>query len=135
MLTANDRLDILELLARADSAATKRDVEAYVALFTDGAVLDGEQGEHRGRDGLRGSVGRVWQAEGPESAHVTLNAVIDPVADSPDRAVATSTLLIVKGGAAWSIAGAWTIGQHVVQVNGTWRIDRRSVRPLRQGSA
>lgn len=135
MLTATDRLDILELLARADSAATQRDVETYVALFTDGAVLDGERGEQRGRDALRRSVGRVWQAEGPESAHLTLNAVIDPVGGSPDRAVATSTLLIVSGGAAWSIGGAWTMVQQVVRIDGTWRIDHRSVHRLTHGPA
>jgi ketosteroid isomerase-like protein len=47
MLTTTDRLDILEIVARADSAATRRDADAYVSLFTDDAVLDGESGSRK----------------------------------------------------------------------------------------
>ena len=78
VLTASDRLDILELLARADSAATRRDVEGYVGLFTDDAVLDGEKGEQRGKDASRLTVGRVWQAEGTDTVHLTRR-------DGPER--------------------------------------------------
>jgi ketosteroid isomerase-like protein len=126
-LTASDRLDILELLARADSAATRRDVEGYVGLFTDDAVLDGEKGEQRGRDALRLTVGRVWQAEGTDTVHLTLNAVIDQSGSSPDQALATSTLLILRGGSAVSIHSVWTIVQRVVRVQGRWLIERRTI--------
>ena len=84
-----DRLDILELLALADDAATRRDVAAYVACFTDDAVLDGGMGEHRGKAAMEGAVGPIWQAEGDRSVHLTTNAVIESDLSSEDRAVAT----------------------------------------------
>ncbi len=59
MLTGTDRLDILDVVARADDAATRRDADAYVAFFTDDAVLDGDKGEHRGKERLRQSVGPI----------------------------------------------------------------------------
>jgi len=64
-LSTADRFDILQVVARADSAATRRDAEAYVDLFTDDAVLDGAKGEHRGKDLVRQSVGPIWASEGP----------------------------------------------------------------------
>jgi hypothetical protein len=45
-LSAADRLDILDLLTRADAAAGARDAAAYLALFTGDAALDGDQGTY-----------------------------------------------------------------------------------------
>lgn len=90
-----DRLDILELLALADDAATRRDAVAYVACFTEDAVLNGGIGEHRGKAALEGAVGPIWQAEGDTSVHLTTNAVIESDPSSEDRAVAHSVLVIL----------------------------------------
>ena len=45
-LSAEDRLDILDLIGRADQLATRRDAGAYADLFTADAMLDGSQGVH-----------------------------------------------------------------------------------------
>lgn len=87
-LSAADRLDIAELLAREDNAATRRDAASYVALFSDDAILDGDKGEHRGRQALAQAVGPVWAIERPDSVHLTLNAVITEDPRDPDHAVA-----------------------------------------------
>ncbi len=62
-LRSADRLEILELLTRADDAASKRDIEAYVALFTEDADLQGIKGVHRGKAALRAGAPGVWAAE------------------------------------------------------------------------
>jgi ketosteroid isomerase-like protein len=125
-----DRFDILDVVARADGAATRRDADAYVALFTEDAVLDGAMGEHRGREALRRSVGPIWRSEGATTAHLTLNAVVDPVDGQPDRAVTTSVLLIVIDGSPPSIRSVSAIEQQLVRVGTAWLIERRSVRPV-----
>ena len=76
-LSTADRLEILDVIARADWAATRRDADAYVQLFTEDAVLDGGQGRHAGREALRASVGPIWAAEGKATLHLTLNPVVD----------------------------------------------------------
>jgi ketosteroid isomerase-like protein len=129
-LSTADRLDILQVLARADSAATRRDAEAYVALFTDDAVLDGDMGEHRGRELLRQSVGPIWASEGPASVHLTLNAVVDQVDSRADRAIATSILLILRAESPTAIHSLSSIVQHLIKVGADWQIERRSVRPV-----
>jgi hypothetical protein len=126
-LSAEDRLDILELLSRADNAASLRDGAAYVALFTKDGVLDGEKGEHRGHAALRAAVDTVWGSEGPASVHLTLNAVIEPVEGQPDRATADSTLLIILPGPPPTLRTLARIVQDIERDGTGWRIARRSV--------
>jgi ketosteroid isomerase-like protein len=133
-LSADDRLDILQVVAQADSAATRRDTEGYLALFSDDAVLDGAEGEHRGKERLRQSVGPIWASEGPVSVHLTLNAIVDPVDGRPDRAVATSVLVILTGEAPTSVHSVSAIVQHLVKVGQGWQIERRSVRVMTEPS-
>jgi hypothetical protein len=131
-LSADDRLDILELLAKADSAATQRNAAAYSSCFVTDAVLDGAQGRYEGRTSLAESVGPIWLREGPASVHLTLNAVLAP-SDDADHAVASSTLLIVAPnttpGAPATMIGVAAITQHVVRTDSGWRIARRTVGP------
>lgn len=133
-LSADDRLGILQVVAQADSAATRRDAEGYVALFGDDAVLDGAEGEHRGKELLRQSLGPIWASEGPMSVHLTLNAVVDPVEGRPDRAVATSVLIILTGAALTSVHSVSAIVQHLVKVGQGWQIERRSVRLMTEAA-
>jgi ketosteroid isomerase-like protein len=132
-LSVADRLDILDLLTRADDAATRRDVDAYVACFTDDAVLDGSQGEHRGKDLLRQSVRPIWESEGTASAHLTLNPLVEPVDSAPDQAIAKSMLLILRDGSPTSIRSVSSIEQHFVKRGAVWLIARRSVQTFLGG--
>jgi SnoaL-like domain len=124
-----DRLDILELLASADDAATRRDVGAYVACFTDDAVLDGGKGVHQGRAAMEGAVGPIWQAEGDTSVHLTTNAVIEPDSSIDDRAVAHSVLVILAGEPV-VVHSVSNITHHVVKGPSGWLVARRTVEPL-----
>jgi ketosteroid isomerase-like protein len=134
-LSLADRLDILDLLTRADAAATRRDVDAYVACFTDDAVLNGSQGEHRGKDLLRQSVGPIWEAEGTTSAHLTLNPLVEPVDDAPDQAIARSMLLILRDESPTSVHSVSSIVQHLVKRGTVWLIERRSVHSVAEDMA
>jgi ketosteroid isomerase-like protein len=87
-MSAADRAGILDVVGRADAAATSRDARAYASLFTDDAVLDGTQGRHAGSAALLDSVGPIWAAEGPATLHLTLNPVVDP---GDSRTVAQAT--------------------------------------------
>jgi ketosteroid isomerase-like protein len=124
-LSAADRLDILDVVGRADAAATRRDADAYAALFTGDAVLDGSQGRHPAAS-LRSAVGPIWAAEGPQSLHLTLNPVIDP-GDGPDQAVVHSILLIVSPAQPVAIRTAADITQVLRRTGGRWLISERSV--------
>jgi uncharacterized protein (TIGR02246 family) len=127
-LSAADRLEILDVITRADQAASDRDAEAYVQLFTVDALLDGAQGRHAGREALQAAVGPVWAAEGPATLHLTLNPVIEDLDDDQGRRVAVrSVLLIIAPGSPATIHTAAPITQILVQQDGSWSIARRTV--------
>ena len=129
-LSVADRLAILDVVTRADQAATSRDADAYVALFTENAVLDGAQGRHAGREALRAAVSPVWAAEGAATLHLTLNPIVDPLAgDDEPGAIARSVLLIVDPAPPVSIRTAVAITQILSRRSGEWRITRRTVGP------
>ena len=127
-LSAADRLAVLEVITRADEAASQRDADGYVALFTEDAVLDGTQGRHAGRRALRAAVGPVWAAEGPPTLHLTLNPVIES-GPAGDQATVRSVLLIIDPAAPPAIRTAAAITQELRRTDGAWRIARRTVAP------
>ena len=123
-LTAADRLAVLDVVTRADEAASRRDADAYVALFTPDAVLDGTQGRHAGREALRASVTPIWAAEGPATLHLTLNPVVE---DEGGEAVVRSVMLIVALTPPIAVRTAAAITQTLRREAGQWRIARRTV--------
>jgi ketosteroid isomerase-like protein len=127
-LGTSDRLDILEVLTRTETAASVRDADAYVELFTDDAVLEGAQGVHMGKEALREAVGPIWASEGSATFHLLLNAVIDPVNTDSDEVIVTSVLLIVSQGAPPQVLHVSEITQQLKRVDGRWKIARRSVK-------
>ena len=127
-LSAADRLAILDVITRADGAASRRDADRYVALFAPDAVLDGTQGRHVGREALRASVGPIWAAEGPATLHLTLNPVVEP-GPGDGQAVARSVLLIIGLAEPPAIQAASVITQELRRTGGSWRITRRTVAP------
>jgi ketosteroid isomerase-like protein len=124
-LSAADRLDILDVIGRADAAATRRDAEAYASLFTADAVLDGSQGNHLAAT-LRSSVDQIWAAEGTATLHLTLNPVIDP-GEGPGEAIVHTILLIIDPATPVTIRTAAAITQTLRRTGDTWRISRRTV--------
>lgn len=130
MLSTTDRLDILDVVAQADNSASSRDADAYVSFFTEDAVLDGDMGEYRGKERLRQSVGSIWKSESAISTHVSLNVVIEGVEGQPNRAIATSLLMILRNESPVSIASVSSINQHLVKLDSQWLIERRSVRSV-----
>ena len=127
-LRAADRLAILDVITRADEAASRRDADGYVALFTADAVLDGAQGRYAGREALRASVGPIWAAEGPATLHLTLNPVIEP-GPSDDQAVARSVLLIIDAAQPPALRTVALITQELRRAERSWLITRRTVAP------
>ena len=130
-LSPADRLDIIDVVTRADAAATARDVDGYVACFTDTARIVGAMGEHDGTDALRRDVGPIWASEGAATAHLCLNAVIDEEGDG--RAQVRSILLIVASSQPFTPLGMSAITQNLVRTGDGWKIAVRAVHDLGSG--
>jgi hypothetical protein len=96
-------------------------------LFTEDGVLDAKMGDHRGRAALTEAVEQVWRSEGKKSYHLTLNVVIDDVAENGEGATATSALLVVDPGPPPTLLSVSTIIQRLEKLSEGWRISRRTV--------
>jgi uncharacterized protein (TIGR02246 family) len=123
-LSAEDSLEILQLVARADACATARDADGYAALFTEDALMDGAKGRAEGRAALSRTVAAVWAGEPAGTLHLTLNAVID---DSRAEPCVESVMLMVGSGASPAIVGSAQVRQVVTRRPEGWRISRRTI--------
>jgi uncharacterized protein (TIGR02246 family) len=123
-LTALDAFAILQLVTRADACASARDADGYVALFTEDALMDGDQGAVGGREALRTAVARVWASEPAGTLHLALNAVIDETTPEP---TVTSVLLLLTPGQPTRPVQAADIRQVFRQTPNGWKIHSRTI--------
>jgi uncharacterized protein (TIGR02246 family) len=124
MLSAEDSLEILQLVARADACATARDADGYAALFTEDAVMDGAKGRAEGRAALSRTVAAVWAGEPAGTLHLTLNAVID---DSRAEPSVESVMLMVTTGSPPAVIGSARVTQTFRKTPDGWRISERRI--------
>jgi uncharacterized protein (TIGR02246 family) len=124
-LSPSDSLEILQLVAQADACASARDADGYVELFTEDALMEGDQGTVHGRGALRTAVAAVWASELPGTLHLTLNALIHDTAPNP---TVTSVLLLVTPGPSTASIGSADIRQVVRDTDSGWRIQSRTIR-------
>jgi uncharacterized protein (TIGR02246 family) len=123
-LSAEDSLEILQLVARADACATARDADGYAALFTEDAVMDGTMGRAKGRAELSQTVARVWASEPAGTLHLTLNTLID---DSNSEPSVESVMLLVTTGSQTAVLGSARVVQTVRRTQEGWRISERRI--------
>src|SRR5208282_4713405 len=76
MLTAEDKLAIIDLIQQADNAATRRNFEGYANLYTEDGLMEGSQGNYTGHSNIVAATKEVWGREPDGSMHLTQNITI-----------------------------------------------------------
>lgn len=94
-LSAEDSLAILQIVTEADDRASARDVDGYIDLFTEDAVMTGVMGAATGHAELARTIAGAWFEEPAWTLHLTLNPTIEETDDEP--AVHSLTLMITPG--------------------------------------
>lgn len=125
-LSDADRLQVAEVVRRADELATARDVDGYLALTTGDMVLDGSQGQAAGRNAVQAAIRRIWAAEPAGTLHLTSDITVTRIDEG--EASATSTLSLARGTLehpdVWATA---SITQLLRRTSRGWLIARRTV--------
>jgi uncharacterized protein (TIGR02246 family) len=122
-LSSDDRLSIMDLLARYARCLDSGDLDGYVSLFTPDAVLFGE---HKGRDNIRAYVDTVIQRRATEGAAARKHFVGLPTIDGTnERVTVHSYLMWVRFGSDSPAAGAAEYNDVCVRVDGRWRFQSR----------
>lgn len=126
-LTADDRMQILELIARYNRAHDSDDTEGWLDTFTDDAVFVTSSSTNEGRRGLR-----HFFVDGgeriPGVRHVTYNSVIEAVDGDPDRARMQSDLIVLRAGQPPEFLLTGSYDDTLRRSEDGWRFERREVR-------
>jgi ketosteroid isomerase-like protein len=123
-LTTDDRLAILEVIARYNRLADDRDVEGTVALYTDDGYIDGDFSTGRGPDGLRADLPGIFAMEGTLKRHISVNHVLD---GDGETATVRSLLLVVEGETLPAVGATADITDELRKQDGGWRVARHHV--------
>jgi uncharacterized protein (TIGR02246 family) len=122
-LSPQDRMAILDLVARYSHAWDYHDVEAWLSTFTaDGVLTDGRQ-TFRGTEELRAFAEHHARSDLPDRQW-TSNHVI---AGDGETATHSCYLLIVKVTESPTVIGAGIYHDQLCKVDGEWKFVRREV--------
>src|SRR3712207_5387020 len=124
MLSVDDRLAILDVVARYNRFADERDVEGTVGLYTEDGFIDGDFSTARGHDGLRADLPGIFAMEGTLKRHITTNHLID---DDGDAATVRSLLVVCEGEALPAVGATADITDVLRKVDGAWKVARHHV--------
>ncbi len=126
-LTADDKLEIMELAARYNFTIDRHQPEAWADVFTDDGELwsDGKL-RGAGRAALEDYM-RASAKRGLNTRHFTSNAVIDGDGDQATLRMYVMAWNITDGSMVPYVMGAYD--DVLVKVNGQWKFKLRRVTP------
>ena len=130
-LSAEDRLEVMDLIARYSRCLDTADVEGFLEIFRPEAVIDSLSGVATGHDELRAWVNRLFDSRGvgatpPAVIHFVGLPLIEGYGD---RARAQTYTIILDYNAAGLVQVAM-LGRYddeCVRVDGRWWIQRRVI--------
>ena len=116
-MSADDIIEIQQLLARSNVAVDSGDGAAYAACYTENGRLDaGAGGVFVGRDAIA-AAGDSFAANTPGLRHVASNHAIDVTGDT---ATATVYLMVVIAGATPAVVATGVYQDHLERTAGGW---------------
>ncbi len=120
-LSAEDRLDIIELTATFDNAMDSEDVEKYLSTFIEDGELAGFWGSTKGKDKLREEFPQLLDSFARGRRHLLTN---HEVKGSGDNATMYSYLTVFNRDTN-TMAGSGTFNDELVRANGKWLFKKR----------
>ncbi len=127
-LSADDKLAILDTIARYNLAADKHDLEATVDLYTDDGCIDGYFQARAGKDFREDLQKILAMHEKTVNRHVSTNHIIE---GHDDRAAVGSLLIVFQGdpskGESVIVKGTVVIRDELRKVDGRWLVARHTV--------
>jgi uncharacterized protein (TIGR02246 family) len=120
-LSAQDRVEIMQLVARYNQAADARDAAAWADTFTeDGVFIKDAQPEVKGRTALGKNIRDLPPTN---SRHWTLNLVFDGDGDGDRASMQADFALLCEN----RIEYAGRYANSLRKVDGQWKFERREL--------
>ena len=122
-LSALDKIAIMELAARFETALDREDVDAYLATFAPAGELDGFGVRARGTVQLRDAFFTMLANGARGRRHCSMNQIITGGAD----AARMVSYLVVFDRNDLFRAGSAIVTDDAIRRNGTWYLSRRKI--------
>jgi len=135
-LSAEDRLGIMDVVARYNLAADEKDVESTLLHYAENGQIEGFYSTGRGKEAMRRDLPAIFEGEGTLKRHLAPNLVIEGdeggvrvryvllVVEGEERPMVGATALITDEMA--KVGGRWLISRHLIEVD-------PSIQAYRQG--
>ena len=135
-LSAEDRLGIMDVVARYNLAADEKDVESTLLHYAENGQIEGFYSTGRGKEAMRRDLPAIFEGEGTLKRHLAPNLVID---GDGENARVGYVLLVVEGEERPMVGATVRITDEMTKVDGRWLISRHlievdpSIRTYEQG--
>ena len=135
-LSAEDRLGIMDVVARYNLAADEKDVESPLLHYAENGQIEGFYSTGRGKEAMRRDLPAIFEGEGTLKRHLAPNLVID---GDGENARVGYVLLVVEGEERPMVGATARITDEMTKVDGRWLISRHlievypSIRAYEQG--
>jgi ketosteroid isomerase-like protein len=135
-LSVEDRLEIMDVIARYNLAADEKDVEATLKHYAEDGRIEGFYSTGEGKEAMRRDLPAIFEGEGTLKRHLAPNLVIEGdeggvrvryvllVVEGEERPMVGATALITDKMA--KVGGRWLISRHLIEVD-------PSIQAYRQG--
>jgi SnoaL-like domain len=120
-LTAQDRLDIIQLTATFDNALDSEDIEKYLSTFHENGALSGFWGSTEGIDNLRLQFPQLLDSFARGRRHLLTNHEIE----GNDNTATMYCYLTVFNRDTNVMAGSGTFNDELVKLNDKWLFRKR----------
>ncbi len=128
-LSAEDKMEIIELVGRYNHAGDVGDADAWADTFTDDGVFESKQIRYEGRETLKQlAIDTVNGIEHPR--HHTYNFVIEGDGDSANMKSSITVMSVAHDRGSARIVGVGNYDDTLIKVSGAWKFQRRFVRFL-----
>lgn len=126
-LSTEDRVEILDLIARYNQSVDAGDGEGFAACWVDDGLFEGSTQTARGQEELR-AIPATLRAQNPHTRHWNNNIVIDGTGDEARTSV---YVLVLDVGGSPSIRSSGVYRDTLRRVDGAWKFVHRKVTPDR----
>jgi hypothetical protein len=124
MTSAQDRLEILDLLARANRAADEKNVSNHAACYADGAVIEGDMQASGDADAFRADLKTIFENEPGLKRHVGSGHIFEQTGETVSI---KSLLQVFDGEERPAVVATADIHDEVVRSGSEWKIHRHKV--------
>lgn len=122
-IAADDRFEILDVIARYNRAADDKDVEGTVALYTPDGFISGDFKAGPG-ESFGAELSAIFAMEQTLKRHVSVNPIFE---HSGDGVAVHSLLVVVEGERAPAVGATARIHDEFVRYQGEWRLRSHKV--------